>query len=74
MKKGPLTRRDACYFYGRRGNTLNSEEAAAAWWFLSGYLSELGEADIPDIPKFADMLIGYRQATIEAKSRKGKLP
>ena len=59
-----MTRRDQCYFIGRRAKTCNDEQAAYAWINLAFRLEAMGENDIP---KFRDLIHAIRLATIAAK-------
>lgn len=59
-----MTRRDRCYLFGRRAARLTSAQAAEAWFEFSSRIEELGEADVP---KFNDMLIAFRAATVRAR-------
>lgn len=65
------TRRDRCYFIGRRAATLSRAQAAEAWAFLATQLE--GMADV-DIPKFNDLLKTVRVATIQAKQTTNDRP
>lgn len=58
-----MTRRDACYFVGRRAGKLHPVRAAIAWEALARRLEALGDQDIP---KFKDLLTAIRQSTIVA--------
>ena len=59
-----MTRRDKCYFTGRRAHRLNPLEAARAWRMLAQSLESMGDSDIP---KFAELLKSIRMATIISK-------
>lgn len=63
----PMTRRDRCYFMGRRGKTLSEQHMANAWGLLCQSLVELGDRDMP---KFDDVLLAIRAATIRARHAK----
>lgn len=47
--------------FARRGARLTPHQAANAWFSLSEALEEMGKMDIP---KFADLLIAFRVATV----------
>lgn len=59
-----MTRRDQCYFVGRRARTCSIAQSAAAWLNLATRLEEMGEKDLP---KFCDLLSAIRRATITGK-------
>lgn len=55
------TRRDRCYLFARRAVRLTPPQAAEAWYKLSEMIEELGAKDIP---RFNDLLIAFRVATV----------
>lgn len=59
-----LTRRDRCYLIGRRANTLTMGQADHAWRILASKLENMGDMDVP---KFNDLLIAIRVATVLSK-------
>jgi len=59
-----MTRRDKCYFMGRRASLLTPQQAAVAWATLARRLDAMGDMDLP---KFRDLLATIRAATIAAK-------
>jgi hypothetical protein len=59
-----LTRRDRCYLFGRRAAKLAPAEAAIAWRVLAGRVEAMGDMDVP---KFNDLLISIRVATVAAR-------
>lgn len=59
MKKIP--RRDRCWLLGRRAARLNDVQARHAWALLAVELEALGEHDMP---KYRDLVIAIRKATI----------
>lgn len=59
-----MTRRDMCYFIGRRVSHLSGERAEAAWRSLGRQLERLAEKDVP---KFLDLLVAIRAATAASK-------
>lgn len=59
-----MTRRDRCYLIGRRAAKLNDEQAAKAWKFLASRLDKLGDKDVP---KFTDLLVAIRMATLAGR-------
>ncbi len=61
-----LTRRDRCYLFGRRAVRLTPPQAAEAWYALAEKVVEMGEMDVP---KFNDLLIAVRVATVRAITR-----
>ena len=62
-----MTRRDRCYLFGRRACRLSPEEARRAWQSLALQVEALGEKDVP---KFNDLLIAVRVATVGAKGKR----
>lgn len=58
-----MTRRDQCYFVGKRAYRLHPIQAAYAWYYISGQLEAMGEMDIP---KFRHLLQMIRRANILA--------
>lgn len=62
-----MTRRDRCHWIGVRALKLNAAEKADAWELLSQKLAD--ELSMRDMPKFNDLLIAVRVATIRAKQR-----
>ncbi len=64
-----MTRRDKCYFVGRRALTLTPEQAAWAWYELAVALEH--DFSEMDIPKFRHLLRTIRQCTICAKMGTG---
>ena len=64
---GYQTRRDKCYLVGRRGQRLTGAAAIYAWQNLSARLIAMQERDVP---KFNDILIAIRVATIQARRKK----
>lgn len=58
------TRRDMCYFVGKRGQMLRPERAAVAWRILSRRVEAMGEMDIP---KFIDLLAAIRSAAVASR-------
>lgn len=64
-----MTRRDQCYFVGRRAGTLTLPQAAWAWHQLAIDLeTEFSEMDLP---KFRRLLHRIRLITICAKQGTG---
>jgi len=63
---GKTTRRDRCYLFGRRAFRLNPRQAATAWASLAQAVENLGSKDVP---KFNDLLNGFRKATLEGLKR-----
>lgn len=64
-----MTRRDQCYFVGKRAATLTLPQAAWAWHELAiGLENDLSQMDIP---KFRHLLHRIRQITICAKQASG---
>lgn len=63
-----MTRRDRCYFVGKRASTLRLRQAALAWYYLAAALEGFGEKDLP---KYRDVIGAIRKATIHGKSPKG---
>jgi len=61
MKAGQLTRRDRCYLLGRRASFLTGRKAAQAWRVLAHKVEAMGDMDMP---KFMDLLVAIRTATI----------
>jgi len=59
-----LTRRDRCYVFGRRAAKLTPPQAVEAWYALSEKVEAMGEMDVP---KFNDLLIAMRVATVRGK-------
>lgn len=59
-----LTRRDRCYIIGRRAFRLTASQAQFAWWHLAELIERMGELDVP---KFNNLLIAVRVATVRAK-------
>jgi|SRR5688572_17484946 len=59
-----LTRRDRCYLIGRRAATCSPDQAVAAWNHLARMVEKFGEKGVP---KFNDLLIAVRVATVFAK-------
>lgn len=59
-----IPRRDQCYLVGMRGAFLAPDEAARAWFYLTGFLSEMG---MLDVPKYRDVIRAVRRATIEGR-------
>ena len=64
-----LTRRDRCDLIGRRASLLTPPQAAQAWFRLAEKVELMGEMDVP---KFNDLLIAIRVATILAKRTVGQ--
>jgi hypothetical protein len=62
-----LTRRDRCYVCGGRALRLTPLQAANAWYSLSEQIVAMGDKDVP---KFNDLLIAFRAATIVSKRSK----
>ena len=60
-----MTRRDKCYLAGKRARLLNMQEAHAAWAVMADYLVEYGEKDVP---RFDDLMLAIRRATISART------
>jgi hypothetical protein len=60
----PMTRRDMCYFIGKRAGKLNPAQAAKAWEIMARRVEGMGEMDVP---KFLNLLVAIRSATIAAK-------
>lgn len=61
-----LTRRDRCYLFARRAHRLTPPQASEAWYALCENVEELGSSDVP---KFKDLLIAFRVATVRAIRR-----
>lgn len=61
-----MTRRDQCFFIGKRACLLPPEEAVHAWRALSESVYAMGEMDMP---KFKHLLLAIRNATIKARAR-----
>jgi hypothetical protein len=61
-----LTRRDRCYLFGRRAVRLTPPQAAEAWYALAEKVEAMGEKDVP---KFNDVLIAFRVATVRSKRK-----
>lgn len=59
-----LTRRDRCYLFGRRAIRLTPPQAAEAWYKLAEKVESMGDLDVP---KFNDLLIALRVATVSVK-------
>jgi hypothetical protein len=59
-----LTRRDRCYLFARRASRLTPPQAAEAWYALADKVEAMGEMDVP---KFNDLLIAFRVATLRGK-------
>lgn len=59
-----MTRRDKCHLVAKRAARLSQDEAAAAWFHLTGGVDAMGEKDVP---KFRDILGAMRRATIFAR-------
>jgi transcriptional regulator GlxA family with amidase domain len=59
-----MTRRDMCYFIGKRAGLLSTRDAAVAWRNLARVVEGFGEKDVP---KFIDLLMAIRRATIAGK-------
>lgn len=59
-----MTRRDMCYFIGRRMKTLSVDQSALAWHALAQKLEHLADMDVP---KFRHLLRSVRLATIVGK-------
>lgn len=65
-----FTRRDRCHLIGRRAGKLNLWEAGHAWLHLAAKLEDiLGSPEPGRLPKFNDLLIAVRVATVIGKSR-----
>lgn len=64
-----MTRRDRCYFIGRRAVRLDRESAADAWKALGAMLEEMGNADVP---KFNQLLWAIRYATIRGRHNQAR--
>lgn len=64
MKSKFGTRRDACFFVGKRAAMLSTAEACTAWQILSLKVQTMEDMDIP---KFRDMLSAVRSSTIIAR-------
>lgn len=62
-----LTRRDRCYVFGRRALRLPPPQAAEAWYAFAEKVEAMGALDIP---KFNDVLIAFRVATIRARKER----
>jgi hypothetical protein len=61
-----MTRRDRCYLFGRRAATLTPPQAAEAWYSLAEKVEGFGTMDVP---KFNDLLIAIRVATVISKRK-----
>ncbi len=61
-----LTRRDRCYVFGKRAVRLTPPQAAEAWFALADKVLDMGDLDVP---KFNDLLIAFRVATLRGKRR-----
>ena len=57
------TRRDFCEFMGREALGLSTLESSRAWRAMAKSLLELGDKEIP---KFRDLALAIRTATIRA--------
>lgn len=62
-----LTRRDRCYLFGRRAARLTPPQAAEAWYALAESVEAFGDKDVP---KFNDLLIAFRVATLRPKRQR----
>lgn len=58
------TRRELCEIVGRRAALLTPDQAAEAWFFLSGHLDGMGDPGNHKVPKFLDVMAAIRAATI----------
>lgn len=58
-----MTRRDMCYFIGKRATRFRGRRAEIAWNLLAARVESFGEKDIP---KFKDLLRAVRWATIKS--------
>jgi hypothetical protein len=63
-----MTRRDQCYFVGRRASFL-AQAQAAMWAALAHRVEAMAEMDIP---KFRDLINAIRSATIMAGRKPAK--
>lgn len=59
-----IRRNDLCYLVGRRAGLLSGKAAIKAWRELAQRLEDLGERDLP---KFQDIVMSIRHATIEGR-------
>lgn len=59
-----MTRRDTCHLVGKRAQTLQPNQASAAWYHLAELIEGMGDLDIP---KFRHLLHAVRITTIHAK-------
>lgn len=66
----PMTRRDLCHLVGKRAQRLTPPQAAEAWYKLADKLED--DLSMKDIPKFLDLLVSIRVATIVGKRRAPK--
>lgn len=62
-----LTRRDRCYVFARRAARLSPAESVVAWHAMAEKVEAMGEMDVP---KFNDLLIAFRVATVRAKRQR----
>lgn len=58
------TRRDMCFFVGRRAGMLKPDRAARAWALLAQRLEAMGDMDVP---KFLDVMVAIRASAIMAR-------
>jgi hypothetical protein len=66
-----MTRRDQCYFVGKRAYRLHPVRAGYAWYYLATRLEEMGNMDVP---KFRHLLHTVRKATILAAKLDTTIP
>lgn len=59
-----LTRRDNCFLVGKRAQTLEPNQASAAWYHLGSLLEQMGSFDLP---KFRHLIRAIRITTIRGK-------
>jgi hypothetical protein len=65
-----FTRRDRCHLIGRRAGRLNMWEAGHAWLHLAEKIERvMGSPEPGRLPKFNDLLIAVRVATVLGKLR-----
>jgi hypothetical protein len=63
-------RRDMCFNVGARAARLPPDQAVIAWRILARRMEEMQDKDIP---KFADLIISIRAATIASKTIEERL-